>query len=315
MKDVSTGTPIMQGVHMRSHLLISAGAAMLAVVLAFPPGTRVSPAGPEPLARQLEVARLRAHFDSVDLELRQATAPDLTPSQRGTRTTLIGWLREYRDAGVFPQNDRFPGQSLPFFRDSRGVLCAMAYLIDRSGRGDLVDRVALTRNNGFIPELADDPELRAWLDSVHLSVAEAARIQPEYEGSPGLTDNQLVSTEYALTSILVSGASLTTVGLNLIEPSRSTGWAGLVAGGAGLIAGAVNLDGDGGTDRVAALNLVIGGVAMAAGLHRLFTPEAVRPRVSLSAEPRPTNARLAISPLVIPTSSGPRLGLAMHTGF
>lgn len=57
---------------------------------------------------------------------------------------------------------------MPFFRDSRGVLCAMAYLIDRSGRGDLVDRVTSTRNNAFIPELAGDPELRTWLDSGRL---------------------------------------------------------------------------------------------------------------------------------------------------
>ena len=69
---------------------------------------------------------------------------------------------------------------MPFFRDGYGALCAMAYLIERSGRRDLADRVALTRNNAFIAELANDPELRVWLDSVGLSVTEAARIQPTY---------------------------------------------------------------------------------------------------------------------------------------
>jgi Domain of unknown function (DUF4440) len=43
-----------------------------------------------------------------------------------------------------------------------------------------VDRIAMTRNNAFIVELADDPALRAWLDSVGLSVKEAARSQPTY---------------------------------------------------------------------------------------------------------------------------------------
>jgi len=62
----------------------------------------------------------------------------------------------------------------------------MAYLIERSGRHDLVDRVALTRNDAFIAELPDDPALRVWLDSVGLSVAEAARIQPTYP--PGVVD-------------------------------------------------------------------------------------------------------------------------------
>ena len=69
---------------------------------------------------------------------------------------------------------------MPYFRDGDGALCAMAYLIERSGRPDLVDRIARTRNNAFIAELANDPALRAWLDSVGLSVTEAARIQPTY---------------------------------------------------------------------------------------------------------------------------------------
>src|SRR5688572_22573204 len=54
-----------------------------------------------------EAIRLRAHFDSLDAELRQAVLT-LTPSQRSSRETLIGWLRDYRDAGTFPLNDRYP---------------------------------------------------------------------------------------------------------------------------------------------------------------------------------------------------------------
>jgi hypothetical protein len=162
-------------------LLILTAAGMLAGALALPRGARaVPPTGPEPLARRLEVARLRAHFDSVDAELRHAMALQLTPSQRTARATLIGWLQEYRDAGKFPRNDRFPERAMPFFRDGHGALCAMAYLIERSGRRDLVDRVASTRNNAFIAELANDPQLGVWLDSVGLSVTEAARIQPTY---------------------------------------------------------------------------------------------------------------------------------------
>jgi hypothetical protein len=166
---------------MRWHLLILTAAGMLAGALALPLGARAAPpTGPEPLSRRLEVARLRAHFDSVDAELRHAKALRLTPSQRTARATLIGWLREYRDAGRFPRNDRFPELAMPFFRDGHGALCAMAYLIERSGRRDLVDRIARTRNNAFIAELANDPALRVWLDSVGLSVTEAARIQPTY---------------------------------------------------------------------------------------------------------------------------------------
>ena len=170
-----------KGDFMRWHLLILTAAAMLAGPLALPLGARAVPlTGPDPLARRLEVARLRAHFDSVDAELRHAKALQLTPSQRTAKATLIGWLQEYRDAGKFPRNDQFPKLAMPFFRDGHGALCAMAYLIERSGRRDLVDRIALTRNNAFIAELANDAELRAWLDSAGLSVNEAARIQPTY---------------------------------------------------------------------------------------------------------------------------------------
>src|SRR4051812_6564132 len=176
------------------HRLILPAVGLLAGALALPPGTReLSLKGPEPLARRLEVARLRAHFDSVDAELREAGGLQLSGGQRTGRTTLVGWLREYRDAGQFPRNDRFPQHATPFFRDTRGTLCAMAYLIERSGRPDLVDRIALTRNNAYIAELADDPDLRVWLDSVGLSVAEASRIQPSYGGN--VVEEEKVSTE------------------------------------------------------------------------------------------------------------------------
>jgi hypothetical protein len=171
------------------HLLILTVIGMLAGAAALPRGARaVPPTGSEPLTGRLEVARLRAHFDSVDAELRHAKALQFTSSQRRVRAILIGWLREYRDAGEFPRNDRFPELAMPFFRDGHGAPCAMAYLIERSGRRDLVDRIALTRNNAFIAELAEDPELRAWLDSAGLSVTEAARIQPTYSYTPRVVE-------------------------------------------------------------------------------------------------------------------------------
>ena len=169
---------------MRWHLLILTVVGMLAGAAALPRGARaVTPIDSESLARRLEMARLRAHFDTVDAEMRHAQALQFTSTQRRSRAILLGWLREYRDAGEFPRNDRFPEVAMPFFRDGNGALCAMAYLIERSGRRDLVDRIASTRNNAFIAELANDAELLAWLDSFGLSVTEAARIQPTYSHS------------------------------------------------------------------------------------------------------------------------------------
>ncbi len=300
---------------MRWRLLILPAAGMLAAALAFSRNASdFPPRGSESLAPQLEAARLRAHFDSVDTELRDAQAVRLASSQQTARVTLIGWLREYRDAGEFPRNDRFP-VARPIFRDERGALCAMAYLIERSGRGDLVDRVALTRNYAYIPELADDPALVAWLDSVGLSVAEAARIQPEYDYFPGVPEDEEVTASYAVSSILVSGASLTSLGLNLIAPTRSSGWAGVLAGSLGVIAGAANLDGSGGAEKVATANMIIGGGAMVAGLYRLLNPPPARVVSEPAAPSAGSSARLAIAPMVVPSSAGPRFGLAMHRSF
>jgi hypothetical protein len=259
---------------------------------------------PQGRHRQLEVARLRAHFDSVDAELRQAATRDLSPAQRAARATLIGWLREYREAGSFPLNDRFPDRAMPFFRDSRGVLCAMAYLIDRSGRHELVNTVAATRNNAFIPELAGDPELRTWLEGAGLSVAEAARIQPSYEPAP--EEEPGVGTGYAITSILVGGSSLATLGLNALDPTRATGWAGVIAGTASLIAGAVKLDETGPTDDVAAADMIAGGSALVFGVYRLLTSTSGGLGVS---------GEVSISPVVMPAPGSRRLGLALHSAF
>ena len=118
-----------------------------------------------------EQVRLRAHFDSVLVELRARDVAALTPPQKASRERLIGWLAEYRDAGRFPLNDRYADSPTPIFRDASGATCAMAYLIERSGRREIVDRISATRNLAYIVELADDAELVAWLDGSGLTAA------------------------------------------------------------------------------------------------------------------------------------------------
>lgn len=218
-----------------------------------------------------EARRLRAHFDSVDVELRNANT-DLGQSQRTSRAKLIDWLRDYRHAGRFPHNDRFR-QPTPFFRDSRGELCAMAYLIERSGRGDLVDRIARTRNNAFIAELAGDEQLVRWLDSVGLSVTEAGRIQPAYgcNGTAGFgcEDRSSVSTSYALLSIAVSGTAATTMGFNILRPSTASGALGLLLGGAAVITGLARMPSEGSRHTVAVTNIAVGSGAVILGFRGL----------------------------------------------
>jgi len=131
----------------------------------------------------LETARVRTHLATVEAELRTKDVSALTPAQRQARVRNLDVLHEYWVHAVFPVNTDFPGRRVPYFVDRYGTRCAMAYLIEQAGRGDLVARIAATHNNAYVHDLQDDPELSAWLRTNGLTAAEAARIQPSY-GSP-----------------------------------------------------------------------------------------------------------------------------------
>lgn len=264
-----------------------------------------------------ESARLRAHFDSVDVELRTRDVSHLTTEQRLARATLIGWLREYRDEGVFPRNDRFRDRAMPFFRDSHGTLCAMAYLIDRSGRGDIVDDVASQRNNAFIPELIDDARLVAWLDSVGLDASEAARIQPMYGWEPDepVDDRNKVSPTYARTTVSLGAASFLTGLVNFYSPTRASGYLGVAVGSAALLAGAARIDRPGETGQFAIASATFGTLAVAAAINGL------RGRPSVPTVPRAEARRfgalrdVAITPDVGWPGSTARAGVTVRARF
>ena len=279
--------------------------------------------GPRPvdsreLHRRAEAVRLRAHFDSVDQELRARDISRLSVEQRAMRTKLISWLRDYRNAGTFPENDRFTDRALPFFRDSRGTLCAMAYLVDRSGRTDIVDHIAKTRNNAFIRELADDPALVAWLETSGLSVDEAARIQPQYGGFPvyvTVPDTKRVSANYALLSMGLGGTSLGSLGFNLLMPSRTSGGVGLTAGLATIIAGVAHLDESGGNKKVAVTNTTLGSLTAIAALHALFAARAGHQATATSEPGRTFVSDATVSPDLSVLGNGPRMGVILHARF
>jgi hypothetical protein len=136
-----------------------------------------------------EVARVQRHLDGALELLAKRDLGGLSAAQRVRRAGAVAALQAYRDAGLFPQNRDFPGQRVPYFRDADGTLCAVGHLIARGGGADelaLVEAVARTRNHARIAELAASPAgpaLGRWLTDHGLTVAEAARIQPDYCGS------------------------------------------------------------------------------------------------------------------------------------
>src|SRR2546426_917051 len=127
-----------------------------------------------------ERTRLRAHFDSVERELRARDVPGLTAAQRAARARVLDVLHAYQVRGVFPRNTDFPDRDVPVFIDWRGTRCGFAYLVEQTGHEDVVLRIAATRNYARVPELKDDPDVRRWLAENGITLAEATRIQPTY---------------------------------------------------------------------------------------------------------------------------------------
>lgn len=248
--------------------LLSAVVLALAAVLA--PARPTSPDRPA----DPEVARIQAHLAGVEEELRTRNISDLTPAQRRERARQIRRLREYRERGVFPHNHHIPDRRAPYFVDDHGTLCAVAYLIAASGRRDLVARVAATRNNAYVPELAADAELAVWLESVGLTVAEAARIQPAYGPQPIEREDE-VTGRYALASAVAGGLGGAAIALNLeAAPGNAAWWRGslgLGAGVLGLAVGASGLDGDGASQVLGGANLGLGAAAAFFGTRTLLS--------------------------------------------
>ncbi|MES2178625.1 MAG: hypothetical protein V4550_12270 [Gemmatimonadota bacterium] len=161
------------------HLLRQGRLGVLAVMTILAVG-----AVPHDAPRAREVARIRAHFDSVLKELSKRDIRDLATGARSNRAELIAELRRYRDAGAFPVNRDF-ADAVPYFVDREsGVLCAVANLLAYSGRADIVGRVRRTNNNVWVADLKGDTAFGAWLERHGMTLAEAARIQVPYSPSP-----------------------------------------------------------------------------------------------------------------------------------
>ncbi len=253
-----------------------------------------------------EVTRLRAHFATVERELLAHDVSHLTPAQRAARARHIQVLREYSERGIFPHNHDFPGERLPYFVDEHGTHCAMAYLIARSGRDDLVGKVAATRNHAYIPELAADPALAAWLDEAGLTVEEAARIQPMYNWEP-VEQPGTVSTRNAVATALASGVSGAAIALNLTNsradpPQRWPGVFGIAAGALGTVVGATMLGDGGETALLGGLNAGVGLASLGLGVRTLLLVPADRPTPDPATSRR--GASVSATPLISPSREG-----------
>lgn len=219
-----------------------------------------------------EIDLVETHIVGAEMVLAGRDLTGLSARQRANRTVVLRLLSEYRQARSFPVNEDFPGERVPYFRDRHGTLCAMAYLLDRTGRGDIVEHVAATRNNARVVDLADEPGLAEWLDEYGLTLAEAARVQPAYGGVPGTIEvDHRITTGYAVASGVGLGTSLAATILTLGSP-KTERRAALVGVGAGLVTatlGAVRFSDRGEVRQLAVADMIGGGIAALVGIQRL----------------------------------------------
>jgi|JI10StandDraft_1071094.scaffolds.fasta_scaffold31166_6 hypothetical protein len=126
-----------------------------------------------------EVARLNRWFEQAAAIVEAQAAP---AAAHPARAAVLADLRLYVAGGLFPANPE-PGWA-PVFVDAEGTRCAVAHLLEISGEEALMHRLAATHNRSEVLDFADDPAMLAWLDEQGLTPAEAAAIQPSYEGPP-----------------------------------------------------------------------------------------------------------------------------------
>ncbi len=169
---------------------------------------------------EAERIRVRAHLEAAYAEVAAHSVGDLSPTQRDARERVLADLRAYIDAEVYPTN-LASAERTPIFVDPFGVRCAMAAVIEASGGGALVERIARDHLYAHIADLDQDAELARWLEDHGLTLAEAARIQPGYDNTTG--------SSWTWTAAAVATAQL---GAQIDDDTSGEGWllAGVRAG-------------------------------------------------------------------------------------
>ena len=271
---------------MRTRSSVAIAAAAVGIALAAVTPSRASHPSPLPPdgvvhTRAAEVARIRAHFDSVLSELPARDVASLSRTQRVNRSALLVTLRAYRDAGEFPHNYDFPGEAVPYFVDrGTGVLCAVAHLMASTGRRDIVDRVARMNNNVWVPELAGDTAFTRWLDVHGLTIDEAARIQVPYvvDDSPAPSASRARSSN-AASSIALGGAlaaSVWTARANADGGSRLGNVLGTMAGATALGMGASTLGREGASPTLSAATMLAGATSAWLSTRSIMRQERIQ---------------------------------------
>jgi hypothetical protein len=208
------------------------------------------------------------------------------------------------------------GPLTPVFIDEHGTRCAMAHLIEEGGGADLAHAIARGENLAFVPQLAADaryrPELVAWLDRNGLTAAEAARIQPAYNGCEFEDCSNDVDRSAIVASVGLAAASGFLIASNLRDDAgNGTAGAGLLVGGVTMFAGYMmrndiderrELQQD-----IGMLDLGLGAVTVALSVRTLVR---ARTPATVAAPPATNPGGWSVAPIV-----GSTRGVSLATRF
>jgi hypothetical protein len=294
------------------------------LLLTHSPAWRIASTARDPhQSRQVEVRRIRAHFDSVLAELPRRGDSRLSAAQHSRRATLLMTLATYRDAGNFPHNYDFPEQPTPYFVDRKtGVLCAVAHLLESTGRRDIVDRVAAWNNNVYVADLAGDTAFVSWLDRNGLTLTEAARIQVPYMGGPQpdvVMPEPRSNASYTIGSAIAIGSSVatslwTTRG-NADGHRGLSNIAGFAASAVSIGVGAAALGDPSAPRAVAPLSLLAGGVSAWLSTRGVMRHNAYRTARRDSGAHAPAKVGSATVSPILPVAGVSGAGIAMRLTF
>ncbi|NQY09523.1 MAG: T9SS type A sorting domain-containing protein [Flavobacteriales bacterium] len=128
-----------------------------------------------------DIDRIQFHLRTVRTYLINNTPEGFSKESLTIRNTLLGELRCYAERKIFPTNNCHSNRQ-PYFIDSKGVHCAVGYLIAASGNEKLAQRISNEHNYDYIENITTSGLLQ-WAAVSGFTVEELKLIQPNYAAS------------------------------------------------------------------------------------------------------------------------------------
>ena len=125
---------------------------------------------------------VKTHLEYVENLLRQKETKNLPAKLKANRIKNLNLLHEYWARGIFPNNYDYKTRR-PCFIDKDGNICAVGYLVSKTGKKGIEQRINAKFKYSYIKQMKL-PELSDWVKNSGLTLYEVATIQPGYPGPP-----------------------------------------------------------------------------------------------------------------------------------